>query len=173
MSYFELFALPVSFYPSKEAVRKKYFELSRLSHPDYFAGAEAADQSEVLQHSADINKAYKILSHTESTLAYVLQLKGLLKADDKQLSLPPQFLMEVMELNEEAEELKKDTDPARRLRLEAQVKEMEEMIYAPVKNYMENYTEGSSSEEELLQVKDYYLKKKYLQRISEALGGML
>ncbi len=42
-------------------------------------------------------------------------------------------------------------------------------LYEPVKQIVEHYQEGVTTKEELLQVKDYYYRKKYLSRI---LAGM-
>ena len=36
-----------------------------------------------------------------------------------------------------------------------------------LKNIIENYKEGVTTEEELLQVKEYYFKKKYLERLQQ------
>ena len=44
-------------------------------------------------------------------------------------------------------------------------KELLNQIYNDVAPIVENYQEGTTTEKELLQVKDYYYKKKYLQRI--------
>ena len=49
---------------------------------------------------------------------------------------------------------------------------MPEEIYEPVKEIVEHYQEGAVSEKELLQVKEYYFKKKYLDRIRQQLKGM-
>jgi molecular chaperone HscB len=45
-------------------------------------------------------------------------------------------------------------------------------IYGPVKETVEHYQDGVTTEEELLQVKEYYYKKKYLHRIQQQLNGM-
>jgi len=45
-------------------------------------------------------------------------------------------------------------------------------IYEPVQQVVENYQEGITTEKELLQVKDYYYQKKYLDRIKQQLAGM-
>ena len=52
------------------------------------------------------------------------------------------------------------------------IEQLETEIYEPVKEIVEGYQEGISSEKELLQVKDYYFKKKYLDRIQQQLNGM-
>jgi molecular chaperone HscB len=44
-------------------------------------------------------------------------------------------------------------------------------IYDPVKEIVEHYQEGITTEKELLQIKDYYFKKKYLNRIHQQLTG--
>ena len=69
----------------------------------------------------------------------------------------------MMELNEQAME-------ADKTEIEKQVSNIQHEIYEPVKAIIEHYKEGITSKEELLQVKDYYFKKKYLNRILEGLG---
>ena len=44
--------------------------------------------------------------------------------------------------------------------------------YKPVKDIIEHYREGITTEKDLLKVKEYYYKKKYLQRIQQQLNGM-
>ncbi|GAA4328670.1 iron-sulfur cluster co-chaperone HscB C-terminal domain-containing protein [Flaviaesturariibacter amylovorans] len=167
MNYFELFGLPVQLRTDKVALRKRFFELSRAAHPDYFAQADAATQADALDRSAQLNKAYKTLGDDDALLGYVLQEKGLLTPDEK-YALPPDFLMEMMELNESVPETQ--ADDAARARLAEQLNQWQNEIYAPVANIVEGYQEGVTSEEELLQVKAYYYKKKYLQRLAAQLG---
>jgi molecular chaperone HscB len=52
------------------------------------------------------------------------------------------------------------------------VDNIEYEIYEPVKEIIENYQDGITTEKELLQVKEYYFKKKYLDRIKKQLKGM-
>ena len=51
--------------------------------------------------------------------------------------------------------------------LQSEVENLQSEIYEPVKEIVEHYQEGVTSEKELLQVKEYYYKKKYLQRIRQ------
>ena len=78
MNYFELFKIPVQFIVDKAAIRKKYFELSKLSHPDYFANTGIEEQQNALESSAVLNQAFKTLSNCDSTLQYILKEKELL-----------------------------------------------------------------------------------------------
>ena len=99
MNYFELFDIPVSLNVDAGSLTKKYFELQKKFHPDFYTQAGEAEQEEALEKSSAINKALKVLQNKDSTIKYVLQLKGLLEEEEK-YPLPPDFLMEVMELNE-------------------------------------------------------------------------
>ncbi|UEG49027.1 Fe-S protein assembly co-chaperone HscB [Ferruginibacter lapsinanis] len=158
MNYFELFDIPVSLQPDKKSLPKKYFDLQKKYHPDFFSQSDEDEQSEALQKSSDINKGFKILQDLDLTIKYVLQLKGLLEEEEK-YQLPPDFLMEMMELNEE---LSEDSEKAIRSR--------ENDIYNEVKDIIENYNDATITTDKLLKVKEYYFKKKYLQRILDRMN---
>ena len=167
MNYFELYEIPVSFRPDQAQVKKQYYALSRKYHPDFFGGTDAAQQQEVLEKSAQVNQAYKVFQSEEATIKYILQLHGLIEEEEK-FQLPPDFLMEVMELNEQVMELDKE-DAAARAALETAIQTLQNNIYEPVEAIMANYQEGADTEKELLQVKNYYYQKKYLDRIVQGL----
>lgn len=162
MNYFELYNIPVSLQPDQQVVKQRFYELSRKYHPDFYSNASEDEQADVLEKSSAVNKAFKVFSNPDETVKYVLQQKGLLEEEEK-YQLPPQFLMEMMELNEAALEQEKAS-------VQQQVSNIQNEIYEPVKAIMENYQEGVTSKEELLQVKEYYFKKKYLNRILEGLA---
>jgi molecular chaperone HscB len=166
MNYFELFEIPVKLKVERSSLPDKYFELSRKYHPDYFANADKKKQAEVLEISSSLNKAMKTFQDPDETIKYVLQLKGLLE-DEEKYELPPEFLMEVLEINEQLMDLEGDAGPIIRER----INELETDIYEPVKQIVEKYQEGITSEEELLQVKEYYYKKKYLDRIKKKIAS--
>ena len=157
MNYFELFDIQVSLKVDAENLTKKYFELQKKYHPDFYTLSDAAEQESMLEKSSLINKAIKTFKNGESTIRYVLQLKGLLEEEEK-YQLPPAFLMEVMELNENL-----SADSA------ANIEQLEEEMYSEVKQIVESYDDATVTTTELLKVKEYYFKKKYLQRILDRL----
>jgi molecular chaperone HscB len=171
MTYFELFELPVSLKVDKDLARRKYLELSRRYHPDYFVNHGEEERQNAVDASALLNKALQTFSSPDETIGYVLKEKGLLEEEEK-YALPPDFLMEMMEVNEQLAELQMDEDPNARVRMQGELNEIEKQIYAPVQNIVEHYQEGVTTEKELLQVKDYYFRKKYLKRLREQLAGM-
>jgi molecular chaperone HscB len=158
MNYFELFSLPVNFRADKKLLAQNYFELQKKYHPDFFSQETEYEQAEALEWSSEINKGFKTLRNEDDTIKYVLQLKGLLEEEEK-YQLPPDFLMEVMELNENL------TDES-----EALIEQFSRDIYAAVKDIIENYNDSTITTVDLLKVKEYYFKKKYLQRILERLA---
>ena len=159
MNYFELFELPVSLEIDQGKLAQKYFELQKKYHPDFFTQATEHEQDEALEISSQLNKALKVFKNREETIKYVLQLRGFLEEEEK-YQLPPDFLMEMMELNEELS----DDSPA-------QVAAIEQELYSSIQTVIENYNDKTATMADLLKLKEYYYKKKYLQRILDRTGG--
>ncbi len=107
MNHFELFGIPVSFQPDPLVLKKKFDELSRQYQHGFEAGPANEEQAEAKEKSAYLNKAYEILQDQDLTINYVLKLKHLLPEGEK-YEPDPQFLLEVMDLNEELMELELD-----------------------------------------------------------------
>lgn len=166
MNYFELFGLPVTLKLDKAVVRKRYLELSRETHPDYFVNDDTERQQYALETSATLNKALRTLTSHDELINYVLTQKNLLEKDEKYI-LPPQFLMEMMDLNEAIADGQAEDGTSNDLKIRLET--LESNMYEVVKDIVEDYKEGITSKEELLQVKEYYFKKKYLERLKDQL----
>jgi len=167
MTYFEIFDIPVQLKVATAGLSGRFFSLSRAFHPDFHAQADEATRAEMLEKSALLNKAWKTFQSPDETIKYVLQLKGLLEEEEK-YQLAPDFLMEVMEINEAL----MDPEEADTEALGKRINSLQLEIYAPVQQVVENYQEGITTEKELLQVKAWYYQKKYLDRIKQQLAGM-
>ena len=165
MNYFELFEVPVQLSVDKTNLSARYFELSRKYHPDYYINAGPEAQAEALEKSALLNKALRTFQNPDETIRYVLQLKGLMEEEEK-YELPAGFLMKVLEVNEALMDAAGDTD---KNNIRQVIDNLEKEIYEPVQKIVESYQEGVTSKEELLQVKEYYYKKKYIDRIRREL----
>ena len=169
MNYFDIFGIPIQLKVDKNELPKKYFELSRKFHPDFYANTTPSEQNRALEITANLNKAFKTFQNPDETIKYVLQLKELIEEEEK-YQLPPGFLMEVLEINEKL--MDAEDDPELKLNLRAAIDNLQAEIYEPVKETVVHYQEGVTTEKELLQVKEYYYKKKYLHRIQQQLNGM-
>lgn len=161
MNYFELYNLPLSLQADPAKVKAKFYELSRLYHPDFHGQGTEEEQAEALEKASQVNMAWKVFQHPDETLKYVLQLKGLLEEEEK-YQLSPEFLMEVMDLNEQALDVSEQADIDR---LTQTIHQFQQAIYEPVAKIVADYQEGVTTQEELLQVKEYYFRKKYLDRL--------
>ena len=160
MNYFELFGLPIGFQVDTTKLRQAYMELQRTSHPDKFTQSSSEEQETALEKSAIANKAFTLLNNKELILPYVLEVMGYMESDEK-YALGPDFLMEMMDLNEAWMDADTEND---KHSVTEKVKTIQNAIYTPVKAILE----GNSidiTKEAMLQVKEYYYKKKYLDRI--------
>ncbi|WP_426490877.1 iron-sulfur cluster co-chaperone HscB C-terminal domain-containing protein [Hymenobacter sp. 102] len=168
--YFEFYGLSESFRPDAAALKQKYYALSREYHPDFHATASPEKQQEILQLATLNTNAYRILSDTDQRMAYILNRHGLLEEGKQEL--PGEFLLEVMELNEQLMELEFEPDPAVAARVESAVNALNDTLEAGIEPVLAGY-EGLPQDarpQALAQVRTYYLKKRYLLRIRESLA---
>lgn len=169
MNYFELFGIPVSLKVDSTLLRRRYYELSRQYHPDMHTLAGGPEQADMLEKSALVNQAFKVLGNEHDLLQYVLELKGLLTEGDK-YPLPQLFLMEMMDINEKLIELDYDPDEEAIAALHLDVTAMEGELYSQVAGIMAKFDNTELSPEALDKLKEYYYKRKYLLRIQEKLS---
>ena len=169
MSYFEFYEIPVSFRVDEAALRRTFLQNSRKYHPDFHTLADEAQQAEMLELSTLNNEAFKTLSDLDRRIQYVLERKGLLGDEHQQAALPQAFLMEMMDINESLMELEFEPGSERYSQVLDAVKALKTNLLADVKPILDGYTDPGSSDDGLLAVRDYFLKKRYLLRILENL----
>jgi molecular chaperone HscB len=171
MNYFEWFGLPISFSPDQAVVKRKFYELSKKYHPDFYINQPVEKQEEILEQATLTNKAYQTLSKPDLCLPYVLTLKGLLQ-EGEQVQLPPDFLLEMMEINEALMELEFDVDTQKLAALEAEVAQLEAAISDEFEQYALNFDALSDENQQasLLKIKDAYFRQKYVLRIRDSLN---
>jgi molecular chaperone HscB len=163
MNYFEYYALPVRFGIDRDLLRSTYFERSKKFHPDFFANETESVKEEMLAQSTLNNNAYKVLNNDAARLKYVLEVTGTLSDKEKEI-LPPDFLMEMMELNEALMEM----DPAALPGIESRVAEVEKELAEELNMHCNAFDSGGNHSI-LEQIKTAYLKQKYLLRIRESM----
>ena len=170
VNYFELYQLPVSFHPDAAVVKSKFYELSRRFHPDRFAQATEHERAEALKIAALNNDAYKTLSNPDATMSYILRLNELLEHEEK-YALPPDFLMEMMELNEAISqyELEPGNEDIKQEAIET-MKNHFEAWESEVVPLTKRFDEGEQNKELLILIKDHYFRKKYLLRIQQRIN---
>ncbi len=164
MNYFELYGLTLAPSVDTSVIPRKYFELQKKYHPDYHSTSSSIEQEEMMLRSAEVNQAFKIFSDREKTLEYFLKVTGMLEENEK-YELSPGFLMEMLELNDTL--MDRSPDEARK-----EIEAMEKELYDEVKHIILDYGNSAAPTDgaDIMKLKDYYYKRKYLQRILDRIA---
>lgn len=169
MNYFELFELEVSFIIDKVALKQKYYALSRAFHPDNFTLSNADAQSEALTKTTMLNEGFKILNDKQKRIKYVLELAGVSFEEGKE-TVPQDFLMEMMDINEEIMEFQMDPEKEVLNQLLDKLYGLEELLDKTIDDKLVNFNLENVNYEHLSKIKEYYLKSKYLVRVKNNLS---
>ena len=105
-SHFELFGLAPGFGIEAEALERSYREIQSRVHPDRFAHAGDAERRASLQWTTRVNEAYRTLKDPVQRAKHLLELHGVDVAFETNTAMPPDFLVQQMELRETLEAAK-------------------------------------------------------------------
>jgi molecular chaperone HscB len=103
-NHFELMGLPAAFAVDTGKLERGYRDLQSRVHPDKFAAAPAAEKRVAMQWATRANEAYRTLRDPVARARYLLSLQGFDTGEETNTAMPPDFLMEQMELREAAAE---------------------------------------------------------------------
>jgi len=109
MQYYEAFGLEPKLALDLNDLQKRFYERSRLWHPDKFSRAGAEEQQKALDMTAVLNDAFRTLRHPSTRAEYFLKQKQVEFAKEA----PAELLEEVFELNMALEELRGGDESAR------------------------------------------------------------
>jgi molecular chaperone HscB len=106
--YFAFLGLPHRLQLDIADLERRFRELSRQFHPDYFYNATAAERRASLERSSYLNDAYRVLKNPVTRLEYLLEIEGLGMKSPAEASkaVPPALLEEVFALNEELDDIR-------------------------------------------------------------------
>jgi molecular chaperone HscB len=105
LDYFSFFSLPRGFNVDTAQLERRFYDLSRKFHPDFFFNASESERQYSMERSSMLNDAYRTLKDPIKRARYLLELEGR-KIGENKGKVPPDLLSEVFELNEEMEELR-------------------------------------------------------------------
>jgi len=165
-NYFSFYEIEPGFELDTNLLRKKYLQINRDFHPDFFT-LQPDKQEEALRITSFNNDAYKTLTSFEKRVAYYLSIKGLYDTESK-AELPPDFLMEVMELNEELEELHENQQSV--LAFEAKVESMKKQCIDKLHTIGKELLTSSDKDTLHNQAKKEFQKLKYFTSLLEKLS---
>lgn len=106
--YFSFLGLPRQLVIDAGDLERRFRELSRKFHPDYFYNASPTERLASLERSSYLNDAYRTLKNPVSRVEHLLAIEGLpsAKSEDGTAKVPPSLLEEVFALNEELDEIR-------------------------------------------------------------------
>lgn len=163
-NYFSFFDIPVAPLVDQVLLKKIFYANSKRFHPDFHTLKGEEEREEALDKSTLNNQGYKVLADSDRCLKHLLEVKEVLGAEGTN-TVPQDFLMEIMEVNEALMELEFDNDPAARQKVTTLIDELELELHQSVAELINNYDDSSVSKADLEQLKDYYLKRRYLLRL--------
>lgn len=167
MEFFELFDIAPDLFPDSSELKSKFYALSRKYHPDINQVNDPEAYLAVMEMSGKVNTAYKTLSNLDSRLKYMLDQHQML--EDKNEALPPDFLMEMMELNEEMMEATIDED--KKKALIEQLDTLEEDTLKVLQTAWQSRNSETLEALTLEKIKTCYYQRKYLLRIRKNLNS--
>ncbi len=168
MNYFELYDLPLSLVVDETVVKNRYDQLIDKYRGEFYNTNDRLQKTMGDEKTLLVEEAYLVLKNRDETIRYVLELRNFLPDDSYEYS--PQFIMEVRDIDEELMELELDENQEQLMEVEQKVNTLLIKIYEDVDPVIESYKEDIATEETLLQVKDFYYQKKYLQRILDRIN---
>ncbi|KAG6797153.1 iron-sulfur cluster co-chaperone protein HscB, mitochondrial [Apis mellifera caucasica] len=147
-------------------IQKKYKELQKLLHPDKFSNKSDKEKqfSEIL--SSLVNKAYSTLLHPLKRGLYMLELNGITISEGTD-NVNAEFLMEIMEKNEEIEDAANNEEKIKKL-----IQENETILNSLIMNVAAAFEQKDIKKAEslLIQMKYYDSINNRLKKLKYDLG---
>ena len=105
-NYFDIFELSTDFNLDKKQLKQSFNQKIIEFHPDKFS--DEKQKNTAVKNTSLINTAFKTLNDEVSRGAYILELKNIFAFDEKNTKMRAEFLMEMVELQEELATLDDD-----------------------------------------------------------------
>jgi molecular chaperone HscB len=155
---FALLGLAPRFDVEPEQLERAFFEASKLTHPDRFAGAPANERVAALSKARALNDAYQTLKREVSRAEYLLAREGIVIGDNERID--PAL---VMELLEEREELAEARHAGKLADIERLQKSMQERRRGALARVRELFAAGGDRAE----IKQQLILLRYIERYLE------
>ena len=112
MNHFTTFDLPEAFAIDTTSLSARYRNLQATVHPDRCVNATDVDKRLAMSRTVDINEAYTTLKDPVRRAMHLLSLVGVDGLDEKNTTMPADFLMEQIDWREALADarLKEDDD---------------------------------------------------------------
>jgi len=110
--YFTFMGVPRQLTLDAQDLERRFRELSRKFHPDYYYNAPPAERLASLERSSYLNDAYRALRNPVTRIEHLLAIEGMdaPKSEGATAKVPPALLEEVFALNEELDEIREQRE---------------------------------------------------------------
>lgn len=160
----------MSFELDDAQLHKKYYALSMQFHPDRYTLKSEEDKEMALDKSTQINKAYQTLKNKQARIKYILESLGVEFVEGKE-KVPQEFLMEMMDINEELMEYKFEPSSELQEKVKIGIERVEASLEDEVSLIFATFSMETIDQNNLQVVKSYYLKTQYLNNLKNNLNG--
>ena len=113
MSHFAIFNLPTTYAVDNAALSARYRDLQAAVHPDRFVNATNAEKRIAMERAVEANEAFTTLKDPVRRAMHLLFLAGIDGMDEKNTSMPFDFLAEQIEWREALADAKLKADEGR------------------------------------------------------------
>jgi molecular chaperone HscB len=111
--YYRFFGIPRRLAIDTTELQRRFYDLSRILHPDRFLRRAPTERQYSLEATAILNDAYRVLRNPVSRAEYILREHGFDVGEQRSKNVPPELLEEVFDLNMALEELRGGDEAAR------------------------------------------------------------
>ena len=111
--YYRFLGIEPKLHVDPAALQKRFYDLSRVLHPDRYTRKPSTEQQYSLEATAILNDAYRVLRDPVARAEYVLKQSGFEATEPRSKNVAPEMLEEVFELNMALEELRSGDEEAR------------------------------------------------------------
>ena len=181
--YFEVFGLPRRLRIDAAELRRTFYELSRITHPDFHQAASAEAQARALEASARLNAAYRALRDPVARVDYLVRLEeGRDTGEGAAVKpkAPPELLEEMFEIQEALQEAQaggldasgRETVAARREKLSARLRAIESQLAGPLSEAWDAAAPAERGRR-ITALKEALAARAYLRTVIDDLGAAL
>lgn len=170
-NYFEFYKINQLFFLDEVKLKQQYLKFSKQFHPDFYLDDDTK-YAEALHISSLNNTAFKQLKTLTARTEHILKINNVLVGEDN--SIAQDFLLQMMDINEAIMELQLEPNECEHNKLCNEIGQLENELN---KNLITLAQRADAELEDavvrfdlLKEIKDIYLKQKYLLRIRESLN---
>jgi curved DNA-binding protein CbpA len=165
LNYFDFYGINRSLTIDLKELRILFLNKSREVHPDL-----AAQDEDSLDLAAFNNTAYNVLKDRYQLISYILELNNI-PTDARSVALSNDFLMDMMDINEEIQESLDSQNEDEKTRLFRVIENKQMELDAEVDLLCKSFDEAQDKSAILIELRDCILKKNYFNRLNSLLIG--